>query len=262
MKAVFDTTYGHHVLRDASRLIAVSRAERAQYEAAGVPSDRISVVANGIDATEYSRLPEPGTFSKRAGLEGKRQITYMGRLSPRKGIEHLLYAFAHLSATRNDLELVLVGPDGGQQVALERLARRLSIADRVLFTGLITMADKLEVLVDSDVVVYPGVYEIFGLVAFEALLCGIPVIVANDSGCGEIIADTGAGLTVNYGDVNGLAAAIVRILGDAVAAHEMVERGREFVRGRLAWSRITQEVEGVYQSVLFSRERPRDTSAT
>src|SRR6266487_3770257 len=116
----------------------------------------------------------------------------------------------------------------------------------VIFTGLITLPEKVQVLVDSDVVVYPGVHEIFGLVPFEALLCGRPVVVAGDSGCGELISGAKAGFTFRPNDVDGLLAAIESALSGSGEIENMVERGRSFVRNELAWTSIAQEVERVY----------------
>src|SRR5438034_1069928 len=80
-------------------------------------------------------------------------------------------------------------------------------------TGLLRGRDRLEALADADAVVYPSEHEIFGLVPLEALLAGTPVVVADDSGCGEIIRQAG-GDVVPLGDADALALAIDRILDD------------------------------------------------
>ena len=77
-------------------------------------------------------------------------------------------------------------------------ARRISSASTAARSspGCSKAATRLELLADADVVVYPSEHEIFGLVPLEALLAGTPVVVANDSGCGEVIAAMGGGLVV------------------------------------------------------------------
>ena len=72
--------------------------------------------------------------------------------------------------------------------------------------------ERLEALADADVLVYPSQHEIFGLVPLEALLSGTPVIVADDSGCGEVVRSVGGGLVTPLGDVEALAAAIGNML--------------------------------------------------
>jgi len=255
MKALFDSTYGKRLLRDAARLVALSNAEKLQYESAGVPPEKISIVFNGIDPATYQELPPRGAFARTHALDGKKLVTYIGRLNARKGLDHLLRAFRDLTMAREDIALVLVGPDDGYRRRLERLAAQLALSDRVVFTGLITIPYKLQVIVDSDLIVYPATHEIFGLVPFEALLCGRPVVVADDSGCGEIIKSAQAGLTVPYGDVARLRDAIAMGLGDDPQISDMVLRGRKFVLEELSWSRVAENMERVYEDAITANHR-------
>ena len=102
--------------------------------------------------------------------------------------------------------LVVAGNDMGGGSAARRLAATLGIADRTLFAGLMTGRARLDLLADADVVVYPSADEVFGLVPLEALLCGTPVVVAGDSGCGEIVGGLEGGQVVALGDPAALAA--------------------------------------------------------
>lgn len=249
-KALFDIAAGKRLLRDARKVIALSNAEKIQYESAGVPASKIAIVFNGIDSAAYHDLPSPGAFAEKYGLHGKRIIAYIGRLNARKGLDHLLRAFQRLSIEKEDVVLALVGPDDGYQARLERLAERLDLNHRVVFTGFMALHDKLHVLVDSDLIVYPGSHEPFGLVPFEALLCGKPVVVASGSGCSEIVEMSGAGYTVPFGNLALLQEAIAKGLDDGPDSKEMVSRGRKFVMEELNWNRIAMDMEGVYQEAL------------
>ena len=92
---------------------------------------------------------------------------------------------------------------GGNDMGGLTEARRVAGPD-VVFTGLLEGRERLELLAAADVLVYASQTEVFGLVPFEGLLCGAPVIVSDDCGCGELITEAGAGLLVRYGDVEGL----------------------------------------------------------
>jgi len=256
-KKLFDIIIGENVLHDAAKLIAVSRAEMRQYEAMGVPVSKIAVIPNGIDAGQYSRLPDRGQFCHKHGLHGRKLVTYIGRLNSRKGLDTLLKSMQKITELRNDVTLILVGPDDGYREQVKKMTRQMSLQDHVLLTGLITLPHKLEVLVDSDVVVYPGAFEIFGLVPFEALLCRRPIIVADDSGCGEIVSEARAGLTVPVGDADRLCAAIRCILEDPESARTMTERGRKYVLEQMDWTRIAAETERLYCDAIS--ESPRRT---
>ena len=97
---------------------------------------------------------------------------------------------------------------------------------------------------------YPSADEVFGLVPFEGLLCGAPVVVADDCGCGELIAEAGAGLLVRYGDVPGLQARIRTLIEDRAAADAMVARGRRYVAEQLGFEGVAERHMSVYGSVI------------
>jgi len=249
-KALFDAFYGKRLLRDAKRLIAVSHTEKLQYEDAGVPPSKISVIYNGVDSSAYRNLPPPGMFRRTYGLDDGKLVIYVGRLHARKGLVHLLRAFRDLSQARDDVHLVLIGPDDGYRAHLETLTRQLGLTERVTFAGMVSEPLKLQAYVDSDVVVYPSEHEIFGLVPFEALLCERPVVVANDSGSGEIVKSARGGLSVRSGDVEQLRHAIAVCLDGSPEITESVVRGRRFVLEELNWGRIVRDVEGVYHQAI------------
>ena len=97
-------------------------------------------------------------------------------------------------------------------------------------------------------VVYPARDEVFGLVAVEALLAGTPVIVADDSGCAEVIAATGGGRIVAQGDVAALAAAVRDVLA-APARYQVAEADRR-IRAWLASDAIAARLETVYEALV------------
>ncbi len=249
LKRLFDWMDGSKLLRDASGLVALSGTEKADYESAGASGSKVSVISNGIDARLFEELPQPGAFSKSCGLDGKRLVTYVGRLNARKGLDGLLFAFHDIAHAEDDVRLVIAGPDDGYRYRLTKLAERLSVSDRVLFPGFLSPRRKLELLVDSDLVVYPAPREPFGLVPFEALLCGKPVVVSEDSGCAEILEEAKAALTVPPGDVGLLRDALLVGLRRDPSTFDMVSRGKTLITERLNWARIAGMVEQVYESV-------------
>jgi glycosyltransferase involved in cell wall biosynthesis len=238
---------GQSVLASARRLVAVSQVEAEQYREAGIENERIRVVYNGLDLSEYAHLPSRGTFrSTLPGLAPETKVVlYLGRLHQRKGIDRLINAFAQVRVQEKAM-LVIVGPDDGELTRLQALVTQLGLRDDVLFTGPRYERDKLAALVDADVLAYPGYSEIFGLVPFEALMCGTPVVVANDSGLGQLMGEAQAGYVVPYGDDNALANAIYDALADPAMAAQRVAAGQAFVRNHLQWPDITQELEQVY----------------
>src|SRR5437773_482333 len=249
-KTVFDLWFGERFLQDSTMVISLSKAEKREYELRGIPSSKIAIIYNGVDPSPYENLPPRGLFSSRFGLQGRKIICYVGRLNARKGLDTLARAFSWLAKERQDVALLLVGEDDGYQAPLERLLSQLAPAAPVIFTGLVTFPEKVSVLIDSDVIVYPGHHEFFGLVPFEALLCERPVVVSDDSGCGEIVSRMAGGIVVPNGNVRALQAAIDASLRNGPDIVEATRRGASFVRTEMDWRRIPERVEDVYARAI------------
>lgn len=251
LKRLWDLALGRRVTSAVSRWIAVSRAEITQFRAAGIPAEAITLVHNGLDLAEFEALPERGGFRAREGLGEGPMVLYLGKLTPRKGVDHLVDAMARLETP--DATLVVAGNDMGVQAALERRVREQELGDRVRFLGLVTGPARLGALADADVLVYPSTQEIFGLVPFEGLLCGTPAVVTDDCGCGELVSDARAGELVRYGDPGALARALDRMLSDPERRERMVERGRAYIARHFAWEPIAALTDSVYRDALGSR---------
>ncbi|MCK6504349.1 glycosyltransferase family 4 protein [Myxococcota bacterium] len=250
VKLLWDLAVAGHVPRGAARCVAVSAADVAQHLQAGLPADRVARIPNGLDLGEFEALPPRGTFRAAHGLGRRPLVAYLGQVSPRKGVDHLVAAFA--DGALGDAVLVVGGNDMG---GLAAARARGPAPDAVRFVGLLEGPERLALLADADVLVYPSTAEVFGLVPFEGLLCGVPVVVGEDCGCGELIAEAGAGLLVRHGDVAGLRARIRTLLSDRVAAGAMVARGRRYVAEHLGFDRVAAAHAALYARILDEERR-------
>jgi glycosyltransferase involved in cell wall biosynthesis len=254
-KRVFAYTAGRRFLHDAARVIAVSEAERAQLRRLHVGETSIALVPNPLDEREFDTVPDRAQFRSLLDIGDERLVLFLGKMTPRKGVHHLVRAFA--SATRPGAVLAIAGNDMGSGAAVIALVRKLGLERRVFVTGLLTGAARLAALASADVVVYPSRDEIFGLVPLEALLCGTPVVVCGDSGCGEIISRTGGGHVVPYGDVPALSGAIESILGDPDAWRGRAHAAAESVRRLYGSDAVCAQLEALYVDVLDPRRSTR-----
>lgn len=239
VKWLWDLLVDGAVPTDADRVVATSRAEVRQLLGLGVPAERVVRIPNGLWLEEFRDLPPRGSFRARHGVDGP-LVAYLGQITPRKGVDHLVAAFGRLA----EGTLVVAGSPRGMVPPT---------APRVVYTGTLTGPDRLSLLVDADVLVYPSTDEVFGLVPFEGLLCGAPVVVGDDCGCGELVTEAGAGLLVRHGDVDALATAIRALLADRAAADGMVRRGRAFVERHLGFDTVARAYLDVYAELLPTR---------
>jgi glycosyltransferase involved in cell wall biosynthesis len=251
LKKLYDFVWGYKILRNASKLIAVSNVEKDQYLKMGLPGKKIEIIPNGIDVSEYELLPQRGRFRKKYGIAPyEKIILYLGRLHKSKGIDFLINGFSSLLNQNYKLKLVIVGPDDGFFDALIKQTKKLKIEDNVVFLGSLYKEEKYEVLVDADVLVYPGIFEIFGLVPFEAIMCGTPVIVCDDCGCGEIIKKADCGYLVKFGDVNNLKEKMNFALENNEYNNKLVENGKRFIKENLTWKKVGKTVEDFYKNSI------------
>ncbi len=245
-KLVFDTVLGRRVLRDASALVAVTEIERSQLINMGAEPAKISVIPNPVDASLTAAPGAGSDFRQRWELGDESIVLYLGQLSPRKRVDLLVRAVAKLPATTR---LVIAGSDMGCRKQLERLAARLGIASRTVFTGVLEGEDRLSALAAADVVAYPTEDEIFGLVPLEALLCGTPVVVSDDCGCGEVIGRTGGGIISSSGDAEALSHALSTVIDNPDTWREPVTRAQQRIRELFSREVVAEQLEELYRSV-------------
>lgn len=246
IKRLFDAVYGDRVLQRASRLVAVSRAEEAQLVAIGAAA-RVSRIPNPIDLREFDTPVVRGRFRREYDLRGP-LVVFLGKITPRKRLDLLVRAFARLA--RSDVSLAIAGNDmGGLDAALAD-ARALGVVDRIRTVGLLTGRFRLEALADADVAVYPSEHEIFGLVPLEALLCGTPVVVSDDSGCGEVVRFTGGGRVVPTGDETALADAMARVLDDPVDWRRQADAAAMAIRTHYNGDTVCAQWEDLYGELV------------
>ena len=257
-KRLFAATLGRRVLDHAGRVVAVSDAEARQLAGLGLDRRAIACVPNPLDDREFERPADGARFRRRFGLGERPVVLFLGKLTPRKGVADLVRAFSALDTP--DALLAIAGNDMGAGAGVEEVIRTLRLGPRVLRTGLLTGAERLDALAAANVVAYPSRHEIFGLVPLEALMCGTPVVVCNDSGCGEVIGKTGGGLLVPPGDPDALAQALSTVLGDGSSWRERAAAAGRTARRLFGSSVVCRQLEELYSSVLDewqSRQRRR-----
>lgn len=245
IKKMYDALIGNWQLEHAAGFVAVSEAERRRLRRFGLKGRKVRVIANGIEEREF---PEQfGAFRQQWGLApDEKMILFLGKITPRKGLQHLVRAFAKI---RTLGRLVIAGNDMGYADRVKQLIAEMGLGDRVIWTGLVDDDRKWEALADADVTVYPSRNEVFGLVALESLSAGTPVIVCDDDGCAEVIRRTGGGRVVPWGDSGALADAVRRQLLEG-KDEETLQVAAERIRVLFNWRLAARRTLRFYSEVL------------
>ena len=181
----------------------------------GVPDEKIAVIPNGIDFSEYAVLPPRGSFKRKFGIKNEEKIVlYLGRLHKIKGVDILVKAFTNVIENLDDVRLVVVGPDDGSLDGLQTLVKDMNVGNKVIFTGPLYGLEKIKAYVDSEVYVLPSRYETFPMTVLEAYACGKPVIASNVGGLKDLVINGETGLLVEPGNKEQLAKNILYLLND------------------------------------------------
>lgn len=174
------TPYTKSVLKFLDGLSAVSEAAATYVRT--LTDEPITIVPNGIDLKSYR-------FNKRKKINPN-QITYIGRLEKRKGVEYLLLAFARLQKRNPNVQLLIAGK-GVKEDNLKLMVSDLRLKN-VEFLGFVSNEEKIELMQTSSIVCSPALYgESFGIILLEAMACGAVVVAGNNPGYRSVLTDRG-----------------------------------------------------------------------
>lgn len=186
-------------------------------------------------------------------------LLYLGDSQPRKNLDRLLAAYARACAGRPDFpDLVIAGQPSDYTQTLDATAEySLGVGDRVLFPGHIPDPDVRPLLAGAEAFVFPSLCEGFGIPPLEAMACGTPVVASNATSLPEVVGD--AGLLVDPLDVEGLAAALVRIVTDGELRTHLRRAGPERARG-FTWDHTARTLLRIYHELTEQRLTQKRTA--
>lgn len=190
------------------------------------PPARTYHLPNGADAAMFATAWADAALRRRFGCEKGWLVVYAGLHGIAQGLEQVLEAAALLRHIEG-LCFVLVG-DGPRKVALARKAAELGLVN-VRFEPQVPAAEIPRLLASADIVLVTLTKALRGAVPsklYEGMAAGRPLVLVAEGEAASIVKETGAGLVVRPGDVEGLAGAISRLLSDPAARAEMGARGR------------------------------------
>jgi glycosyltransferase involved in cell wall biosynthesis len=250
MKKTYDLFFGNRILKDASRIVAITNTERDDYARMGVPDVRVISVPTAIDLSLYSNLPKRGTWRSKLNIsEDEKIILYVGRVHESKGLDLLLKAFADVARISEGVRLALVGPDDGFMVSLRKLAHSLGIENKIIATGYVSHREKTEAMVDSDVFVTPT-FSGFPMTFLEASACGVPIITTDQGDALDWIHGR-VGCVVRYRR-DELRGAMIRLIENDRLRKSLGCEGRRIVEERFSLTKIADDIERMYRDVAGS----------
>jgi D-inositol-3-phosphate glycosyltransferase len=235
------------LVREVDHVVATSTDEVFELVRMGGDAYRTTVVPCGVDLSLFR--PDGPVDPRRAGLG---RVAVVSRMVERKGIGNVIAAMPAVPSA----ELIVAGgpprrdlardPEGAR---LLRLRRRLGLEDRVDIRGRIEREEVPALMRSADVVVCAPWYEPFGMVAVEAMACGVPVVSSAVGGLIDSVVDGRTGRHVPPRDPEAIAAAVRQLLAEPDMRAELGRTGARRARARYGWDRVAEATLEVYGAV-------------
>jgi D-inositol-3-phosphate glycosyltransferase len=250
------------VLRSADRIIAATNAEFAQllwlYQA---DESKITILPPGVDLCRFYPIPIDEAKEYIGIPPCGRMLLFVGRMEPLKGLDVLIEAIAIMHQNgiynANPFCLAIIGGDSDDttdQVNLEMeriksLTENYGLQDLVTFLGKKNQDSLPYYYSAAEAVVVPSQYESFGMVALEAMACGIPVVASQIGGLAYLVQDGVTGYTVPVDDPRELAVRISSLLSDPDLRDRMGQQAVKVAQD-YAWDKIAFRLLSVYEELF------------
>ncbi|SHN60673.1 glycosyltransferase family 4 protein [Bradyrhizobium erythrophlei] len=237
----------------ADAIVGVSNYTAETFVKAGYRADRVHAVLNAIDPSQWDPALDPGPGRALLNVPvGAPLIVSVARIFHWKGHSELISALALIKRRYPDVRLAIVGTDypadSGATRMLKEQARQLGVAENVVFTG--QRSDVASLLAACDVFSLPSFEEPFGLVFAEAMAMKRPVVALNNGGTPEVVEHGKCGLLSPPGDIDLLAANLLRLLDDPALRTEFGEYGRSRVVKHFNPQRMASDFAALYSRML------------
>ncbi|MEP6470606.1 MAG: glycosyltransferase family 1 protein [Acidobacteriota bacterium] len=251
LAVVYARVMVRRALSRADRIITVSyNSKRDLVDYFGITPSRVDVIYNGVSSRFRPDVPveERQRVGKKYGLRTP-YLLFLGGEKPHKNAQNVIRAFAETRRSRPDLPhvLALAGPMPKNTARIDALIGALDLGSAIARPGLIAEADLPGLIAGADVLLYPTLYEGFGLPVVEAMACGTPVLTSSTSALQEIAG--GYAFLVDPLDVDAIARGIVALTTDPKIRSDYVELGRKRALD-FSWQKAAERTLEVYAEAL------------
>ena len=237
------------VIKKFNKIIAVSKKSEKFLKDIGIPEKKLIVVENAIDQAYFQNKESAENFKESLAIpEDYSIVSYVGRLSPEKGLKYFIEAIPEVLKAAPLTKFLIVG-DGPLKKELEDLAISLNIEKNVIFTGRRKKEDMKKIYSLLDIFVLPSLKETASLVVMEAMTMGLPVVATQVDGPLSIIKDGITGLLVPPKNSGAIARKIINLLNDRNKSQILARAAQDYAKKEFSLSKMISKVEEIYKEV-------------
>ncbi len=216
-----------------------------------VNKSKIKLIYNGVEPDKFmARVTDRDKEEIRRYFnveDGGNVVGGVSRLEKVKGYQYLIRAIPYILKECPDTKFILVG-DGTYRKKLVRLAERLGVEDKIVFTGKVEDVDIILGLI--DIFVHPAIWEEgFGLAVLEAMAAGKPILASNTGGVYALVKDGVNGWLLKPKSIDEIAINVVKMIKESALMKKMGESSREFAVSKFSMSRMADEMISLYREL-------------
>lgn len=245
----------------ADRIVVSTPAEMAQLQwLYQCDTRKVSIIPPGVDTSHFYPIPKDEAKEYIGFPIDQPVLLYVGRIEPLKGIDTLILAFALLRQSVPDVCLTIIGGDpeaskndqASELARLRQVSEQAGVADAISFLGKRSQDSLPYYYSAAEAIVVPSQYESFGMVALEAMACGVPVVASQVGGLAFLVQDGITGFTVPVDEPEALAERLVRCLSEPGLQQQLGQQAARLAK-EYAWEKIAARIADLYQQVINSR---------
>lgn len=245
---IYDVKFRNSCI-NADKIIAISEhTKRDIIEFYGINPNKIEVIYQSCNPLfyDFTATETQDKILEKYGIPSE-YLLCVGTVEKRKNVKLIIEAYQHLPPDFQ-LPLVIIGRGKGHKSELQELIKTHKLADKVIWLSNLEDNEHLQIIYQkAQILVYPSLYEGFGLPVAEALLSKTPAITSNVSSLPE--AGGTAALYVNPYDAQELAQAIKKVLSDSALRKNMIDKGYQYAMKTFAPERVTRQLMECYNKL-------------
>jgi glycosyltransferase involved in cell wall biosynthesis len=212
-----------------------------------IDPNKICIAYNSVSENFYEISGTEKEFVREKISQGLPYFVFVGTASKRKNVAKILQSFDAFRNGGHQAKLVFTGMKKYWDKEMNLIYRNMQFQNDIVFTGYVSTKDLNNILSSSTALLYPSVFEGFGIPIIEAFACGVPVITSNTSSMPEVAGD--AALLVNPSDTEEIRQAMVKIYTQPDFAKKLIDKGKERLH-LFSWDKSAKELWNEIEKML------------
>lgn len=253
-KWVADLLYTRKILPNASGYHSVGNSETNEFIKMGINPKKIYEIGNPVDLenfkiTEHTNILERSRINKNE----QRYLLYLSRINPKKGLELLLEAFSSIIKDYKDLKLIIAGSGEENYVnKIRQLVKELKLENMVIFTGLVSENEKLELLESATLFVLTSHSDVHPIAVQDALAMGIPVVITKECDYPEVD-EYKAGISVDP-TISSIKEGILKMLESKDQFAVFSQNAKKIINDKFVLKDLAKKYEQMYLDSLRNKK--------